>query len=83
MSEATNDWLDRILVNPAAEYATPSEVLTDDRLSLADKRTVLIEWEQDAAGLAEAVAEGMGGGEPNLLMEVRKARTALDGAAGG
>jgi len=40
---------------------------------------VLAEWEQDAASLAEAVAEGMGGGEANKLMEVKKARLALEG----
>lgn len=80
MTGHTKDWLEKILVNPAAEYAAPSEVLTDERLTAEEKRTVLLEWEQDAAGLAEAVAEGMGGGEPNLLMEVKKARMALDGA---
>jgi hypothetical protein len=78
MTEAQHDWLEKILVNPAAEYGAPSEVLTDDRLSCEDKLRVLTEWEQDAVLLAEAVSEGMGGGEPNRLMEVRKAKLALD-----
>lgn len=78
MTEATQDWFEKILVNPAAEYEAPSEVLTDERLSCDQKKTVLAEWEQDAASLAEAVAEGMGGGEANKLMEVKKARLALD-----
>lgn len=79
MTETTQDWFDKILVNPASEYDAPSEVLTDERLTSAQKKTVLAEWEQDAASLAEAVAEGMGGGEANKLMEVKKARLALEG----
>jgi hypothetical protein len=71
-------WFEKVLANPAAEYATPSEVLTDDRLDPEDRQRVLEEWEIDAARLADSVAEGMGGGEPNLLMEVRKARLALE-----
>lgn len=77
MTETTQEWFDKILVNPAAEYATPSEVLTDERLTGDQKKTVLAEWEQDAARLEESVAEGMGGGEANRLMEVKQARRAL------
>ncbi|MBL8558826.1 MAG: hypothetical protein JNM47_08915 [Hyphomonadaceae bacterium] len=78
MTDATQDWFEKILANPAAEYAAPSEVLTDERLTGAQKKTVLAEWELDAARLEESVAEGMGGGEANKLMEVKKARLALD-----
>lgn len=79
MPKTAQDWFEKILINPAAGYAAPSEVLTDERLTGAQKLTVLTEWEQDAARLEESVAEGMGGGESNKLMEVKKARLALEG----
>lgn len=78
MTETNTEWFEKILVNPANEYGSPSEVLTDERLSCEDKLKVLTEWELDAARLEESVAEGMGGGEPNKLMEVRKAKLALE-----
>jgi hypothetical protein len=82
-TDARPDWFARILVNPASEYTLPSEVLTDERLSRDDKRHVLEEWEQDAASLSEAGSEGMAGGEPNMLREVRRARLVLDAATPG
>lgn len=41
-------WIDEALENPANEYATPAEVLRDERLDLAGMRAVLVEWERAA-----------------------------------
>lgn len=63
--------------HPSNVYATPEDVLTDDRLSPGDKRRVLESWERDARELAVAEEENMGGGEPNMLGRVLTALSQL------
>lgn len=76
------DWFRALLLDPAKAYRAPSDVLVDERLSRDDRLEVLKAWEQDATRLADAVSEGMGGGEPNMLREVMMARLALENASG-
>ncbi len=70
--------LERILLDPQAEYDAPLDVLGDVRLTFDQKHSVLESWELDAKRLAEAAAEGMAGGEDSRLREVALARHALD-----
>ena len=73
-----------ILANPAAHFPSPADVAGDARLSPRQKRAALATWEQDARQLAVATEEGMSGGEPARLDEVKVAsRTAGQGAARG
>jgi hypothetical protein len=75
-------------INPAKLYSHPSEVVRASDLSHAAKIDMLRQWEHDARLLQMASEEGMAGGEPNLLAEVKKAQKALgaipgDGDSGG
>src|SRR3954452_8789188 len=70
--------LDRALVNPAAVFASPREVLHDPGLTLADKREVLRRWAWDAWLLELTAEEAMAAGEPSRYDEVRAALLALD-----
>ena len=70
--------LERIRLDPQAEYDEPLDVLEDVRLTFAQKQSVLESWELDARRLAEAATEGMAGGEESRLREVALARHALD-----
>ena len=63
--------------NPTRFYKRPSEVVQDRRLSREQKLAVLEAWELEARELSVATEENMGGGEPDLLAEVVKARIAL------
>ncbi len=65
-------------VTPTKEFDRPADVLRAAHLSRDQKIAVLKQWELDARLLQTATEEGMGGGEPNLLDEVKKALTALD-----
>ena len=68
-----------IVANPAAHFPAPSDVARDDRLSLTQKHAALATWEQDARQLAVATEEGMSGGEPARLDEVKVAQADLPG----
>lgn len=79
MSEMFKNALDKALADPKSAYGTPAAVLEADELSHADKRKVLLQWEQDARQLQVATDENMAGGEPPMLSEVMRALAALDG----
>ena len=70
--------LDKALSDPAAEFATPDDVVKDKRLTPDQKRAILEQWQQDARLLEKAAAEKMAGGEPNLLHQVSEAIIRLD-----
>jgi ETC complex I subunit conserved region len=70
--------LDRALVNPAAVYGSPREVLNDPSLTMEDKREVLRRWAWDAWLLEVAADEAMIAGEPSRYDEVKAALLALD-----
>lgn len=69
---------ERALVNPAAVFGSPTDVLHDPGLSLPEKREVLQRWAWDAWLLEVAADEAMAGGEPSRLDEVKQALAALD-----
>ncbi|ACL57190.1 NADH dehydrogenase ubiquinone Fe-S protein 4 [Methylobacterium nodulans] len=71
---------ERALVNPAAVFGSPAEVLHDPSLLLSEKREVLRRWAWDAWLLEVAADEAMAGGEPSQLDEVTEALAALDRA---
>jgi hypothetical protein len=74
--------LDRALINPAAVFSSPQEVLHDATLSLDDKREVLRRWAWDAWLLEVAADEAMANGEPSRFDEVKSAMLALDRLTG-
>lgn len=65
--------LQHAMKDPAAEFESPEAVLNDTRLDLAQKKSVLEQWQQDARLLEEAAAENMAGGESNMLHRVSEA----------
>ncbi|MBE7244989.1 MAG: ETC complex I subunit [Actinomycetospora chiangmaiensis] len=69
--------LERALVNPAAVFATPTEVLDHPRLLPGCKREILRRWAWDEHLKEVAAAEGMAEGEPSQLDAVKAALLAL------
>ncbi len=65
--------LDRALVNPAAVFRSPEEVVRHPLLSLGCKREILWRWAWDEYLLELALADGMPEGEPSQLAEVKAA----------
>ena len=72
-----------LLNDPSAHFASPGNVMDDGRLSDKQKRRVLDAWETDARLLAVASEEGMAGGEPTRIDQVKAAEAQLPGAAAG
>ncbi len=69
-----------IVANPSKEFAHPAEVVTTTALSDKEKAAALEEWELDARLMQVATEEGMAAtdtAEPNKLVDVKKAQTAL------
>jgi len=69
-------------VTPTKEFHRPADVLRAGHLSRDQKIAVLKQWELDARLLQTASEEGMSGGEPNMLAEVKKALAALGAISG-
>jgi hypothetical protein len=65
--------LERALIDPAAAFAEPRNVLADRNLSRDTKLRLLRQWERDARELAVAEDEGMTGGEESMFGRVRRA----------
>lgn len=72
--------LTRALLDPSGTFDSPEELLKSLALSKDRKVEILCLWAYDAAELAVAEEEGMGGGEISQLDAVM---SALDGLAGG
>jgi len=64
---------DKALLDPAAVFKTPREVLDSDTMTTPQKLEVLKRWETDALLLSVATEENMGGGEPSRIEDVRHA----------
>lgn len=69
--------IEHALTDPASQFDSPEAVLEDGRLTDKQKKAILERWKQDAVLLAEAEAENMAGGEPNLLHRVTEALSKL------
>jgi hypothetical protein len=67
------------LMDPAAHFTAPADVLGDDRLTHELKLEILCRWLYDATELSVAEEEGMGGGEPSRLATVLEALHSLTG----
>src|SRR4029079_16405588 len=65
------------LVNPSKEFDKPKDVVESRELSRDEKKKALEQWEIDARLTQVASEEGMTGGEPNRLGEVKKAQRDL------
>ena len=63
--------------SPAGEFSSPNAVVEHEDLSAQTKRKILEEWEQDARQIAVASEEGMTGGKPIQLHEVKAAQAKL------
>jgi hypothetical protein len=64
----------RAKVAPAGEFRAPEDVAHDPSLDRQDKKKILRQWETDAEALTRAGDEGMSGGEPARLDEVKHAQ---------
>jgi hypothetical protein len=69
--------LERALDYPAAVFAQPDDVVRHPLLSLDCKREILLRWAWDEYLVDLAAAEGMAGGPPSRLDEVRAALVRL------
>lgn len=65
--------------DPVGNFASPLDVVKDDALSVEQKKLALTKWEHDAVRLSVATEEGMSGGEPSRLDEVKDAQSELPG----
>ncbi len=65
------------LVNPSKEFSKPKDVVESRELSRDEKKKALEQWEIDARLMQVASEEGMTGGEPNGLGDVKKAQKDL------
>lgn len=74
---ATSSELKEMLNNPSKAFTHPSQVVSTPDLSFDDKVKALKQWEVDARLLQVASEEGMSGGEPNLLSDVKQAQDEL------
>jgi len=68
-----------VLKDPSAHFPAPAEVVADAGRSLKEKREILGAWETDARLMSVAGEEGMTGGEPARLDEVKEAQAELPG----
>lgn len=63
-------WLAQVVLDPAATFQTPEDVVTHRGLSTQQKIDVLRAWEYDAAEAEVAEEEGMGGLREHLLQRI-------------
>jgi hypothetical protein len=59
MPTVSNIDLDQALLDPAAVFKTPDDVLEAHGLSPETKKAILVRWEEDAEALIRATEEGM------------------------
>ena len=69
--------LDKALLNPAAVFATPEDVLWAAGLTREQKIDILRRWEYDARELEVATEENMPGQNPSCLESIIKTLNAL------
>lgn len=82
MTSATAIDLDKALLDPAAVFHSPHDVLHAQGLSSESKKAILLRWQEDAEALLRATEEGMppeGQRSPaELLRAVQDAMQTLD-----
>lgn len=70
--------LEKALLDPAAVYIEPENLLNEEGLTREEKIAILQRWEFDARELSVAEEENMAGGPPNRLGAVLRALRQLD-----
>lgn len=65
--------VDAAVLDPANEFTSPADVVSDPRLSREDKQRILESWARDAKLLSQAEAENMPGSARPRLQEVKVA----------
>lgn len=65
--------IDRALIDPAAAFGSPQDVVRDSHLRKHEKIEILCRWAYDSAELSVAEEEGMDGGEATDMSEILKA----------
>ncbi|MEX2481893.1 MAG: hypothetical protein WD928_13635 [Gammaproteobacteria bacterium] len=81
MVAISSDDIEQMRKAPAAVFASPREIIEDDRLNTAQKRQILESWAHDCREQAVADDEGMPptqGRTGALLREVEEALGTLD-----
>ncbi len=80
----------KAIKDPQKIYASPKDVLNDERLSAEEKDKILKSWEEDQVALMRAEGENMPQlnedmrPDPALLLEkIKKAEQTLEGKTGG
>ncbi|MDZ7588096.1 MAG: hypothetical protein U5J78_02640 [Parasphingorhabdus sp.] len=61
---------EKLVLDPAAHFATPADVLNVTTLDDSEKRRVLESWREDEEALQRASDEAMTGGEHSRLKSV-------------
>lgn len=69
--------VDAAVLDPAAHFAAPDDVLSEPGLGDVDRRRILESWVEDAKRLSESEAENMAGGERPRLREATLALLTL------
>jgi hypothetical protein len=65
--------VDAAVLDPAAHFASPMDVVKEKRLTRSDKQRILESWVRDAELLSQAEAENMQGTERTRLQEANLA----------
>jgi len=65
--------ISRALIDPAATFRSPEDVVRDPQLARAEKLEILCRWAYDSAELSVAEEEGMDGGETADMPAILKA----------
>jgi hypothetical protein len=73
--------IEAVLKDPDKHFASPREVVTDERFTLDEKRRILDSWALDAQLLSVAEEENMAGRDRPGLREVKLARLELENNA--
>ena len=73
------DQVEMALLDPAAVFAVPEDVVGEQSLSKAQKVEILRRWEYQAAEEAVALEEGMPGDDSDLLRRILVALGELAG----
>lgn len=72
---------EQVMLNPASEFAHPSDVYREQSLTRDQKIQILRQWEYDARELQVAEEENMSGGSANNLQEILSVLHQLDAAS--
>lgn len=73
--------IEAIVKDPVKHFATPRDVVCDDRFTTGEKRRILDSWALDAQLLSVAEEENMGGKDRPGLRDVKLALLELEKGA--